>query len=190
MPVIPEYPVLPTYSEFDRLIESVTGDRAPLTSRFVRGLFDRTRRHRMNGKLEALANAAIKEAVNDFADAYRACVKLEAPCERPSFSQVIESPKHRVIPSSALDVANEVVIERLIEFEQQSIGTIAEGLFVISNQELAIDQARRWLDYVEQTKESGIFIYFLALGRELTILCRTYDLLNGMILRQKVDWVG
>lgn len=185
MPVEPEHPVLPTYGEFDRLIESVTGERAPLTARFVRGLFDRTRRLRIDAKLEAPTNAAIKEAVNGFAETYYANVTFEPPYDRASFSQVIDGPKHRIVPQVALEFANEVITERLIEFEDQSIDKLGEGLFVLTDQETGIAQANRWLDYVELTKESNLYLYFVALSRELTILCRTYDLLDGLILKQE-----
>ena len=186
MSVEPAHPVLPTYGEFDRLIESVTGERAPLTARFVRGLFDRTRRLRINAKLEAPTNAAMKEAVNSFAETYQANVKLEPHFERAAFLQVIDGPKYRIVPMIALDFANEVIAERLIEFEQQRIGTLGEGLFVVTSNEPPIDQAIRWLDYVEQMKETELLLHFVALCRELTILCRTYDLLDGLILKREV----
>lgn len=190
MSVEPAHPVLPTYGEFDRIMESVTGERAPLTARFVRELFGRTRRLRINAKLEAPTNAAMNDAVNSFAETYHANVKLGPQYERASLRQVLAAPKYRCIPLVALEVADEVICERLFEFEKQSGETLGEGLFVVTNEERAIEQARRWLDYVEQTKDSPLFLHFVALGRELTILCRTHDLLDGLILRQETGYAG
>lgn len=184
MPILPEHPILPTYGEFDRLIESVTGERAPLTARFVRSLFERTRRLRIAAKLETAMHAAIKEAVDGLAETYHANVKLEPQHEAASFSQVIGGPKYSIIPKIARKFANELIFERLTEFEENSFGTLGEGLFVITASEEPIYQARRWLDYIEQMKESELFLHFVGLSRELTILCRTFDLLDGLILKQ------
>lgn len=183
MPLEPENSFMPTYGEFDRVTANAIGEPSPLTATFVRTLFSKARRLRINAKLEPAATAAVTEAVNGLAETYHANVRLEPQYDRAIFAQVIDGPKHRVIPAIALEVANGVIGERLVEFGEQSAGTIGEGLFVVTYEESEIEQARRWLDYVERTKESPVFLHFVALGRELTILCRTYDLLDGLILR-------
>lgn len=190
MTLEPENSFMPTYGEFDRVTANAIGEPSPLTATFVRTLFAKARRLRINAKLEPAATAAIKEAVNSLAETYHANVKLEPQYDRAIFAQVIDGPKHRVIPTIALEVANDVIGERLVEFEEQSIDTLGEGLFVVTDEELPLEQARRWLDYVEQTKELPVFLQFVALGREFTILCRTHDLLAGLILRQQAGYAG
>ena len=181
---------MPSFVEYEAVIGKAIGEHVPLTASFVFKLFDKARRQRINAKLEPIATEAITEAANSFATTYHANVKIEPPHERASLLSVVESIRFRAIPRIALEVADELIKVRLIELREQSVGTIAEGLFVMNNEESAIEQARRWLDYGEISKDSVVHTHFIGLIRELTILCRTYDLLDGLILRQEAGCAG
>lgn len=177
-----QYPTYPSLSDFESVVDKAVKPGI-YRETFIRMFFDEMSKRRMNCNMDGAIREVALKAAHALSDAYAANVSFEgAPSDIPSptFWNVAGFIEHAIIgETSFAGVIESEISARLFELWARYNHDRGEfdDLFEYDKDDIAIDVCRTWLDYIELLKETAEYKSLVSLRRDLTILCRCYELL-------------
>ena len=177
-----QYPRYPSLADFETVVDRAVKPGI-YRETFVRMFFDEMSKRRMNCNMEGAIHEIALKAAQALSGPYEANVAFDDRSPDPLpvlYRNVADFVELAMIgePGFAATIECEMTT-RLFELwaRHNHAREHSDELFEYDKDDVAIDICRSWLDYIELLKETAEYRSLVTLRRDLTILCRSYELL-------------